>query len=171
VALAYETGWGIHGEVFPLEWRHIDFTGRGEVRLDPHSTKNDEGRVFPLTAKMRAMLERRRAETDQLQRETGTIIRWVFHRRGKRIKDFYTAWRTACRKAGCPANVPHDMCRSGIRNMVRAGRKTRSVLDRYNVVSESDLLGAAAQMDAAAAVTATVTKTVTIGIDGGVRKH
>jgi len=174
VRFAYLTGWRLQSEALRLEWRHVDFTGRGEVRLDPHTTKNDEGRVFPMTAELRALLEAQRAHTDQLQREQRRIIPHVFHRNGKPIRDLRGDWAQACRAAGCPGMVRHDMRRSGIRNMVRdgipervcmvlAGHKTRSVFDRYNMVSEGDLLDAAAKMDAA--VTATVTKTVTPGLD------
>jgi integrase len=171
VTVAYLTGWRAQSEVLPLEWRHVDFTGRGELRLDPHSTKNDEPRVFPLTAELRAVLEAQRAHTDRVQKETGTIIRHVFHRHGKPIKSFRRVWKTACTAAGCPGMIRHDMRRSGVRNMARAGiaeavcmalagHKTRSVFDRYNIVSKGDLEDAAAKLDAA-----TVTKTVTIGLD------
>jgi integrase len=175
VTVAYLTGWRVQSEVLPLEWRHVDFTGRGELRLDPHSTKNDEARTFPLTAELRAILEAQHAETDLVQRETGTIIRRVFHRQGKPIKSIRRAWKTACRVAGVPGMLRHDMRRSGVRNMVRAGitegvcmalagHKTRSVFERYNIVSKGDLEDAAAKLDAAA-VTTTVTKTVTVGLD------
>jgi integrase len=42
--LAFITGWRIPSEVLPLQWRHVDFEAR-VVRLDPHTTKNDEGRI------------------------------------------------------------------------------------------------------------------------------
>jgi len=44
VHFAYITGWRIPSEVLKLQWRHVDFEGR-VVRLDPHTTKNDEGRT------------------------------------------------------------------------------------------------------------------------------
>lgn len=49
VLFAFITGWRTASEVLPLEWRHVDWAGRC-VRLDAHTTKNDEGRVFPFTA-------------------------------------------------------------------------------------------------------------------------
>ena len=75
-----------------------------------------------------------------------------------RARDFYTAWRNACRKVGCPGLVPHDFRRSAIRNLVRAGvpelvamqmsgHKTRSVFDRYNITSAEDLFDAATRLD------------------------
>jgi len=56
IEFAYITGWRIDSEVLPLEWRQVDFGGN-EVRLDAHTTKNDEPRVFPLTDDLRRLLE------------------------------------------------------------------------------------------------------------------
>jgi integrase len=56
VGFAYVTGWRIQSEVLPLEWRQIDFTA-GTVRLDPGTTKNREGRVFPMTGDLRTLLK------------------------------------------------------------------------------------------------------------------
>jgi len=46
VRLAYVTGWRVQSEVLTLEWRQVDRQG-GEVRLEPRTTKNQAGRVFP----------------------------------------------------------------------------------------------------------------------------
>jgi integrase len=50
---AYLTGWRIRSEIFPIEWRQVDWNGR-VVRLDPGTTKNGEGRCFPFTAAIEA---------------------------------------------------------------------------------------------------------------------
>jgi integrase len=165
VQLAYITGWRIDSEVLPLEWRQVDFKS-GELRLDPETTKNRDGRVFPLTDDLRRLLEAQRAEADRL-RERGLITPWVFFRmvakgRGgpkapRPIKAFTVAWRRACRAAGCPGRIRHDLRRTAVRNMVRrgvpervamqlAGHKTRSVFDRYNIVSAGDLRTAGQQL-------------------------
>ena len=53
---AYLTGWRVHSEVLPLEWRHVDLKA-GTVTLDVGSTKNGEGRTIYLTTALRTLLE------------------------------------------------------------------------------------------------------------------
>ncbi len=157
---AYITGWRIRSEIFPLEWRQVDF-GAGRVMLDPGTTKNDEGRIFPFTSELRETLGQRRQATLRLQKEKVIVCPWVFHRDGQLIKSCDKAWRTACRKAGVPGRLMHDFRRTAVRNLVRAGvpervamqmtgHKTRSVFERYNIVSEGDLTQAALLLDRAA---------------------
>jgi integrase len=167
VEFAYITGWRLQSEIAPLEWRQVDFTA-GEVRLNAGTTKNGEGRVFPMTADLRALLKAREVEHD-LMKKTGLITPLVFFRivakgRGgakevRRIKAFTRVWRQACIAAGCPGRIPHDLRRSAIRTFVRkgisesvamrlSGHKTRSVFDRYNIVSNGDLRAAARALDA-----------------------
>src|SRR6266852_2522739 len=80
-SIAYITGWRIPSEVLPLQWRRIDFESR-VVRIDPHTTKNDEGRTFPFTDALEQLLEAQRAEHDRLKAEE-VLCPWVFHRTGK----------------------------------------------------------------------------------------
>jgi len=93
----------------------------------------------------------------------GVICPWVFNRsnrkvKGKRITTFIKAFRAACTKAGCPGRIPHDLRRTAVRNLVRAGvpervamqmtgHKTPSVFERYNIVSECDLVEAARKLN------------------------
>jgi hypothetical protein len=62
---------------------------------------------------------------------------------------YYDGWRTACRKAGVPDRLFHDLRRSAVRNLIRAGvsenvsmsisgHRTRSVFDRYHIISSQD---------------------------------
>ena len=163
VTFAYVTGWRINSEVLTIQWRQVDLRV-GEVRLDPGTTKNREGRVFYLTPELQQILKQQRASADDIQRQRTMIVPHVFfhrpvtkagtlgHLSGHRISagGFYQAWRRARTAAGCPGSIPHDFRRTAIRNMVRAGipervamnltgHKTRSVFDRYNVVSDGDL--------------------------------
>jgi hypothetical protein len=93
------------------------------------------------------------------------VAELVFHRNGHAIADFRKAWAQACIAAGLyrvvgvnadgsekriPTRLFHDLRRSGVRNMVRAGvpervameisgHRTRAIFDRYHIVSEADL--------------------------------
>jgi integrase len=169
VTFAYLTGWRVPSEILPLEWRQVDFAA-GEVRLDPGTTKNGEGRVFPFTTELRTVLQAQHAEHLRLKK-AGQVEPWVFFRmvakgRGgaqepQPIVRFNGVWKSACRAAGCPGRIPHDLRRTAVRNLVRAGipervamqltgHKTRSVFERYNIVSDGDLRDAARKLDEAA---------------------
>jgi integrase len=50
----------------------------GWIRLEPGETKNGEGRNFPLTPRLRQVLERQITRTETLQRATGQMIPWLF---------------------------------------------------------------------------------------------
>ena len=151
-------------EMRGLEWRDVDLAGR-VIRLRRELSKNKDGRVLPLSGELLDVVARaaERRRLDCLN---------VFHVDGQPIPigDFRKAWWHACITAGLGAIVPvntptgikqqyqgltrHDLRRSAVRNMVRAGipervcmalsgHKTRAIFDRYNIVSESDLTAAA----------------------------
>jgi integrase len=188
---AYITGWRANSEILPLQWRQIDFQA-GTVRLDPGTTKNMEGRVFPMTAELQSLLMEQKAKSEALQREQGVLCPWVFTYQGKRFKSFRRAWLTACKAAGVPGRLAHDFRRTAVRNLVRAGipervamqmtgHKTRSVFERYNIVSQGDLFDAARRLDQ---FTGTISGTIRnqavnenaevierVGVSDGVRTH
>lgn len=78
VSLTYITGWRMADEVLPLEWRQVDFDA-GDVRLEPGTTKNKEGRTFPFTAELRDVLKAQHAEHERLKK-VGHIFPQVFFR-------------------------------------------------------------------------------------------
>jgi len=122
----------------------------GVIRLDPRRSKTLSGRVLPISPPLAGVLERRRAH-----RQAGTDR--VFLRDGLPVRRWRTCFRQACIAAGVPDRLLHDCRRTAARNLVRAGvservamvllgHKTRSMFDRYNIVSERDLVTATMQL-------------------------
>jgi integrase len=150
IEFVHLTGWRI-GEARSLTWPQVDF-GAGTVRLEPGTTKNDEAREFPFVAlpPLEALLHAQAAHTRAIERERGQVIAPVFHRAGKPIKSMHGAWRRACERAGVAGRLIHDLRRTAVRNLERAGvsrsvamqltgHKTESIYRRYAIVSVADL--------------------------------
>jgi integrase len=162
-AFASITGWRTPSEILPLAWRQVDLQA-GEVRLDPGTTKNGEGRVFPITGELRRVFEAQQTLTRPLV-TAARPPRFVFcyvtgKKAGRRVTEsgFNKAWRIARTQAGCPDRIPHDFRRTAVRNLVRAGvpervamqltgHKTRAVFERYNIVNAGDLSDAGHRLD------------------------
>ena len=149
---AYLTGWR-KGEIISLKWTDVD-RDPGAIRLRPEAAKTGRGRTVMLEGDLATLVDRRYAA--RLVERNGRIkfTDLVFHRDGQPVGDFRKAWATACETAGVPGKLFHDLRRTAARNMVRAGvpervamavtgHVTRSMFDRYNIVSEDDLRMAA----------------------------
>jgi integrase len=150
VTFLYHSGWRV-SEMKALEWRDVDLSGK-VVRLRPEISKNKDGRLLPLQGELLEIIERAK-QARQLS------CPHVFHGNGQPIGDFRKVWKRACKQAGLGKIIVHDLRRSAVRNMVRAGipervamslsgHKTRSVFDRYNIVSEADLARATQRLQA-----------------------
>jgi site-specific recombinase XerD len=168
---AYVTGWRVHDELLTREKKHVDLKA-GWLRLEPGETKNRDGRNFPLTPRLREVLQAQIERTDALQRAEGKIIPWLFHRDGKPIKTFRRSWLTALVKAGfgmeirdakgklikkVGKRIPHDFRRTAVRNLERAGvsrsdamnmvgHKTEAIYRRYAISDEKSLKEAGAKL-------------------------
>lgn len=70
--------------------------------------------------------------------------------RGASVSETKTAWNSARVRAGVPAALVHDLRRAAVRNMLAAGlsekmammisgHKTRSMIDRYQIIDERDI--------------------------------
>jgi integrase len=148
--IGYLMGWRL-GEIVTLTWAQVDMK-QGTVRLEAGTTKNKDARLVYMDAESKEVfetqLERRRAVKN--------LSPWVFlNRKGSdRVKRFNLAWKTACREAGCPGRLFHDLRRTAVRDLDRAGvsrrvgmnvtgHRTESVYSRYNIVDDRDMRQAA----------------------------
>jgi len=167
-AFKYTYGWRKEA-VFTLTWDKLDLRD-GTVALDARYSKNGEPvmvRLAPtLWARFRTQWQRTvalvRARTPEATPQAiREAVPWVFHRDGKPIRDFRTAWKAACTAIGRPGLVPHDLRRSAARNydrrgisrsvaMQMAGWKTDAIYRRYRIVNDEDLRDAAAKLEAGA---------------------
>ncbi len=179
LALAYSFGFR-KAELLSLKVSDVDLLA-GTVRL--RTSKNGEPRQVNLTKDTRELLT---ACCAAKSKDEAVFTRTK--QSGKRlpVADFRTVWAKLCCAAGlgqmvcakCSKPVEmekcencqgskrlvfkgllfHDLRRSAVRNMVRAGipevvcmkisgHKTRAVFDRYNIVSERDLADAAKKLE------------------------
>ncbi len=91
IEVAYTYGWR-RGELVNLRVRHVDLRAH-TIRLDPGTTKNDEGREVAMTAEVVELL---RAACDGKRPDD-----YVFTREdGKPVKSFAGAWRNLCARVG-----------------------------------------------------------------------
>lgn len=133
-----------------LEWRdcELEFSAdreivSGRINLRAENAKNGHSQTLPLNNELLEIIRRAYAKREP-------ACRYVFNRNGQKIESFRKAWSAACRAAGLQGLLVHDLRRSGVRNLLRAGvperiamgvsgHRTRSVFDRYNIVSDADL--------------------------------
>jgi integrase len=137
----YAVGWR-REEAASLTWGDVDLENR-RIRLRRENSKNSEPRLLVLTGDLLALMERRMAA-----RVDGCP--WVFHRCGARIVNFKKPWADATTAAGCSGLLFHDLRRSAVRNLDKAGvsqsvamaitgHKTTSVYQRYRIIDEHDI--------------------------------
>ena len=143
-------GWRV-GELLQLRVRQVDLLGK-VIRLDPGTTKNRDGREVSMTQKVYALLS---ACVSGKQPDD-----YVFTRPdGKPVRGFRETWRNACVAAGVPKLLFHDLRRTAVRNLRRAGVaegvimkiggwRTRSVFERYAIVSQTDIAEAMHKLEA-----------------------
>ncbi len=148
--VGYTYGWR-HEELLALRVRQVNLL-IGTIRLEPGTTKNNQGREVSMTRPVSALLTQcanGKAPDD-----------FVFTREGgKPVRDFRGAWAKACESAKVPGLLFHDLRRTAARNLRRAGVaegvimkiggwKTRSVFERYAIVSQSDICDAMVKLEA-----------------------
>jgi integrase len=153
------------GEILNLTWDRVDLK-ENVIRLQSQDVKNRAGRTVPLIDGLPTVLKAIRRKNPK----AGLVFLGLH---GEPISSFRKAWAKACVKVGIKTKINgeeiishfegsryvgftfHDLRRTGVRNLVRAGvprsvamaisgHKTEAVFERYNIVSETDIHNAAA---------------------------
>ncbi len=149
--VGYHTGIRL-GELRGLTWPQVDLLG-GEIRLSESQTKTGFARTVPIYGEMKPFLQLALARRDGDYPECP----WVFNYNGRRIGGHVKGWSEACTAAGLPGLHFHDLRRSAVRAMERAGiprhvamgisgHRTEAVYRRYDIVSSRDLQEAGRQL-------------------------
>jgi integrase len=142
-------GWRI-GELLSMRVKQIDLLAR-TIRLEPGTTKNGDGREVTMTKRVYELLK--------LCAHAKNADDHLFTRsNGKPVRDFRGTWAKTCVSAGVPGLLFHDLRRTAARNLRRAGAaegvimkiggwRTRSVFERYAIVSQADISEAIQKLD------------------------
>jgi integrase len=153
MTIAYYTGMRMREIISErgLRWDQVVLgEHEGCIRLRATQTKTKQARVVYMTGDFLLVMPKAKEFRDREYPECP----YVCHREGKPFNNLIHGWKTACKRVGVDERTFHDLRRTGIRNLVRAGvpetvamkisgHKTRSVFDRYNITSEDDLRQAA----------------------------
>ena len=146
---AYHYGWRV-SELLNLRVGQVDLVSR-TIRLEPGTTKNQEGREVTIESGRVLELLRQCVEAKRLDAH-------VFTRGDKPIRDFRKRWKNLCTAAGVPGLLFHDLRRTAARNlraagvpeeiiMRIAGWKTSGVFKRYAIVNNADVRAALQQLE------------------------
>ena len=134
------------GEVLSLKWQYV----KGDViELQAEDAKGDgdekNARLIPMVGNdLVGVLERRRAARQVKTGDTMTLAALIFHHDGEPIVDIRKAWKSACKKAGVPNRLFHDLRRSAVKNLDEAGvsrdvamsisgHRSQATYTRYNI--------------------------------------
>ena len=186
LALGFFTGMRL-GEILGLDWKQVDFLA-GTINLRAGETKNDAARIIPMVPQLRSFLVEQHGRRQphcpyvcfRLDPKGRAVkignFRKVWQSRcaklgfGEMAPMLSDSGEPVYAPARGPRSKPkvktvyrgmifHDLRRSAVRNLVRAGvpekvarditgHKTRSVFDRYAITSEQDLVDAGRKLAA-----------------------
>jgi integrase len=135
--IAYHVGLR-KGALLRIKWTHVDVAASCVWMEGKKVNRKPEPVAVPIYGDMTKFLA--------LQPRTSE---YLFARGSRPIKDFRQRWYLACQEAGVPGLLFHDLRRTAIRNLRRAGvaesvimkitgHRTRGVFERYNITDQSD---------------------------------
>jgi integrase len=136
------------GELLKLEWSWVDWSRSviiiPGVARGSRVTKNKKKRIIPVYADMIPLLK-------AAYQTRNPECAHIFQKGGKRVRSFRTAFENARKRLGLDDVIFHDLRRTAVRNMERAGiprtiarqvsgHLTESVYIRYAIGAEKDAL-------------------------------
>jgi integrase len=171
--IAFHSGCRL-GEILNMRWSDVDWRNRN-IRLP--KTKNGTKRNLPFWGGIESHLKAQKDFRDAHHQDAEEIFFWcaedcglshggVRVAPGSPIQDFRASWSAAVKRAHTAnANINsdllfHDLRRSAVRCMIQdtgipesqamliSGHKTRTMLERYNIVSLKNVQDAGAKLDA-----------------------
>ena len=153
VRFLHATGWR-EGEGLGLTWQRVDLAA-GEIRLETSKTGEPRRLHFGPQSALHQLLE-------GVASARVALSPYVFPgRAGKRMDRtaLQKAWRRACVKVGCPAALIHDLRRTVVRDLRRAGvslavamgtvgHRSLRIHQGYSVVAAEDMEDGLARLEA-----------------------
>ena len=135
--IAYHVGLR-KGALLRIKWEQVDLKASCIWMEGKKANRKPEPVAVPIYGDMARFIE---AQPRQSQ--------LLFARGSKPIKDFRESWSLACARAGVPDLLFHDLRRTAVRNLRRAGvaesvimkitgHRTRGVFKRYNITDQTD---------------------------------
>ena len=135
--IAYHVGLR-KGALLRIKWSHVDVKANTIWMEARKINRKPEPLAVPLYGDMGKFIEMQPATSEHL-----------FARGSNPIKNFRASWILACQRAGVPGLPFHNLRRTAVRNLRRAGvpetvimkitgHRTRSVFERYNITDHSD---------------------------------
>jgi integrase len=135
--IAYHVGLR-KGALLRIKWPQVDLKANTIWMEGRKSNRKPEPVAVPIYGDMAKFIE--------MQPRTSE---YLFARGSKPIRDFRESGDLACQRAGVPDLQFHDLRRTAVRNLRRAGvpetvimkitgHRTRSVFERYNITDETD---------------------------------
>lgn len=126
------------GALLRIKWSQVDMAASCIWMEGKRANRKPEPVAVPIYGDMAKFLAVQPRESE-----------YLFARGSKPIRDFRERWNQACDEAGVPGLLFHDLRRTAVRNLRRAGvaesvimkitgHRTRGIFDRYNITDQSD---------------------------------
>ncbi len=131
-------------------WQVDRITPLTPLRPPTPSALSANRKLAGIKGEMRSWLEMQLTRCQSVAPKDKHLFVWED---GSPIKDFRSSWETACASVGLPELLFHDLRRSAVRNMIRAGvsdkvamqisgHKTAAMLWRYDITDTRDVVEA-----------------------------